>query len=153
MGETPAIAGNQKRKEIRNVHRITSYNVCYTKLLRSFGTLDDGTYGLALRGLRDGEGMPFADATFGPFAVHNIVSEGCYIARVEYHPPRSFDVVFSAPVDPVTAGVAANYEFLPTGRVESADPDPAQPDRVRLLVSEEAHIGALGKEYVLKVLV
>ncbi len=120
-------------------------------LLLSFGTLDDGTYGLALRGLRDGEGMPFADATFGPFAVHNIVSEGCYIARVEYHPPRSFDVVFSAPVDPVTAGVAANYEFLPTGRVESADPDPAQPDRVRLLVSEEAHIGALGKEYVLKV--
>jgi subtilisin family serine protease len=120
-------------------------------LLLSFGTLDDGSYGLALRGLRDGEGIPFAETTFGPIEVRNTASESCYISRVDYHPPRSFDVWFSAPVDPVTAGDPANYSFLPEGRVESAEPDAAQPGLVRIVVSADARIGALGKEYVLKV--
>lgn len=120
-------------------------------LLLSFGTLADGSYGLALRALRDGEGIPFADASFGPFTVSNPTHEECYIARVEYHPPRSFDVWFSAPVDPVTAGLAGNYEFLPSGKVESAVPDASQPELVRIIVSEDARIGAIGKEYVLKV--
>lgn len=120
-------------------------------LLLSFGTLEDGTYGLALRALRDAEGVPFAETTVGPIDVRNAVSEQCYIARVEYRPPSGFDVWFSAPVDPATAGVAANYEFLPSGRIERAEPDAAQPALVRLTVSADARIGALGKEYVLKV--
>ncbi|MBR9976701.1 MAG: S8 family serine peptidase [Bacteroidetes bacterium] len=122
----------------------------YTLLL-SFGSLNDGDYGLSLSGLRDGEGIPFADATYGPFEVRNTVRDECYIARVEYHPPRSFDVWFSAPVDATTAGNPAHYEFLPDGTVETAEPDPGQPALVRITVSDDARIGALGREYVLKV--
>ncbi|MBR9974317.1 MAG: S8 family serine peptidase, partial [Bacteroidetes bacterium] len=120
-------------------------------LLLSFGALEDGTYGLALRGLRDGEGVPFAETTVGPFDVRNLTSGECYVARVEYHPPHGFDVWFSGPMDPATTGVATNYEFQPTGSVERAEPDSDDPTRVRLTVSADARIGALGREYVLKV--
>lgn len=120
-------------------------------LLLSFGMIEAGMHGLAVRGLRDGEGVPFADATVGPFEVRLPVTEECYIARVEYLPPSSFEVTFSAPVDPVTAAVAANYTFLPSGTVERADADPADPTRVRLTLGADARIGARGKEYVLTV--
>ncbi|MDX9758619.1 MAG: S8 family serine peptidase [Bacteroidota bacterium] len=120
-------------------------------LLLSFGAIAPGKHGIAVRGLRDGEGVPFADATVGPFEVHASASEECYIARVDYLPPSSFAVVFSAPVDPVTAAVATNYAFLPSGTVERAEPDPADPARVLLTLGADARIGARGKEYVLTV--
>ena len=54
-------------------------------------------------------------------------------------------------MDPATTGVAANYEFQPAGSVERAEPDAADPSRVRLTVGDDARIGARGEEYVLKV--
>jgi len=75
----------------------------------------------------------------------------CYVDRVEYIPPRTFDVWFSAPVEPVSAGTASNYTFQPAGSVAEAVPDPAEPRRVRIRVSEGTPVGALGKEYVLQV--
>jgi subtilisin family serine protease len=122
----------------------------YTLLL-SFGALADGSYGLVVQGLRDGEGIPFRDETHGPVEVRNPAREECYIARVDFHPPRSFDVWFSAAVDDSTARIPEHYEFLPEGRVETAVPDPVQPELVRITVSGDARIGALGREYVLKV--
>jgi len=120
-------------------------------LLLSFGALEDGRYGLDVRGLRDAEGIPFADRSHGPFDVVNPVLNECYVERVEYRPPRSFDVWFNQPVDPVTAAVPGNYEFQPVGFAQSAAVDPADARHVTLEIAEGNAIGALGREYVLKV--
>lgn len=120
-------------------------------LLLSFGTLREGQYGLQLVGLRDGEGVPFADEQYGPIEVREQVDNSCYIERVEYLPPRSFAVYFSAAMDPVSAAVAENYVFSPAGKVLRAVPDPADARVVRIEVAADAPIGALGREYVLAV--
>ncbi len=120
-------------------------------LLLSFGTLDDGRYGINLLGLRDGEGIPFEDITVGPVDVVTPGVNACYIERVEFLPPRSFRVLFSAPVDAVSASIAGNYEFSPAGYASLAVPDPADARAVLLEVAGDLPIGALGKEYVLKV--
>ncbi|MBN1447018.1 MAG: S8 family serine peptidase [Bacteroidetes bacterium] len=120
-------------------------------LLLSFGTLDDGQYGVTLSGLRDGEGIPFADRTYGPVDVRTIVPNECYIERVDFFPPREFDVWFSASVEAESAGLAGNYTFLPAGTVVEAVPDAEERRKVRIRISDDTPIGALGKEYVLKV--
>lgn len=120
-------------------------------LLLSFGTLADGRYGLDVRGLRDAEGIPFADRSYGPIEVVNPVLHPCYIERVEYRPPRSFDVWFNQPVDIATGSVAGNYEFQPVGYAQSAVVDPADGRHVMLEIAEGSAIGALGREYVLVV--
>ncbi|MCB2206371.1 S8 family serine peptidase [bacterium] len=120
-------------------------------LLLSFGALEDGQYGLTLRGLRDEEGIPFEDRSYGPIDVQNAVLSECFIERVEYHPPRSFVVVFNQPVQLPGAEVAANYELQPAGFAQSAVLDSQDPTRVRIEMPEGTPIGALGKEYVLKV--
>ncbi|MDT8324401.1 MAG: FG-GAP-like repeat-containing protein, partial [Bacteroidota bacterium] len=120
-------------------------------LLLSFGSLADGRYGLEIRGLRDAEGIPFVDGGHGPFDVVNPVLNECYIARVDYRPPRSFDVWFNQEVDPATAAVADNYEFQPVGFAQSAEIDVSDARHVTLQIGEGNAIGALGREYVLKV--
>ncbi|MCZ7555238.1 MAG: S8 family serine peptidase [Bacteroidia bacterium] len=120
-------------------------------LLLSFGTLNDGSYGLYVTGLRDGEGIPFDDALLGPIEVRTPVINACYIERVEFLPPRSFRVTFSAPVESASASAAENYVFEPGGVAETAEPDPENPRVVLLAVRGDMPIGALGKEYVLSV--
>ncbi len=120
-------------------------------LLLTFRALPDGQYGLQLAGLRDGEGVPFEDALIGPIEVSTPVVNACYIERVDFLPPRSFRVIFSAAVDPLTAAVAVNYEFQPGGFASSAVPDAADARAVTLEIAGGMPIGALGKEYVLKV--
>jgi subtilisin family serine protease len=120
-------------------------------LLLSFGSLEDGRYGLELAGLRDEEGIPFANRSYGPLDVVNPVLNECYVERVDYRPPRSFDVWFNQPVDPVSGAIAANYEFQPVGFAASARMDESDARHVLLDMADGATIGALGKEYVLKV--
>ncbi|PLX30572.1 MAG: hypothetical protein C0600_08030 [Ignavibacteria bacterium] len=120
-------------------------------ILLSFGSLADGDYGLQLTELRDGEGIPFGISSYGPFSVVNTVQNECYIERVEYRPPRTFDVWFNAPVEAVTAQNAAHYEFQPVGYAIAAQLDEADPRHVVVELAEGATIGALGKEYVLRV--
>jgi len=120
-------------------------------LLLSFGTLEDGDYGLTVEGLRDGEGIPFARRSYGPVEVRAPVINECYIERVEYIPPRRFDVWFSAAVEAASAGTAANYTFLPAGTVAEARPDSEEPRRVSIFITDDTPVGALGQEYVLQV--
>lgn len=120
-------------------------------LLLSFGALEDGEYGLAVEGLRDGEGIPFARRSYGPFMVRTPVINECYIERVEYIPPRRFDVWFSAAIETSSAGTASNYTFLPAGAVAEARPDSEEPRRVSIFITDDTPVGALGQEYVLQV--
>jgi subtilisin family serine protease len=120
-------------------------------LLLSFGALSDGSYGLFISGLRDGEGIPFEDVLIGPIDVLTPVVNACYIERVEFLPPQSFRVTFSSPVESMSASLPANYTFEPGGSANSAEPDPADPRVVLLSVHGDMPIGALGREYVLSV--
>lgn len=120
-------------------------------VLLSFGSLNDGDYGLQLTGLHDGEGIPFGNRSYGPFPVVNTVQNDCYIERVDYRPPRTFDVWFNSPVEKTTAENPAHYEFQPVGYAAAAQLDAADARHVVVELAEGATIGALGKEYVLRV--
>jgi subtilisin family serine protease len=120
-------------------------------LLLSFGELADGSYGLEVRGLRTGEGIPFEDQLLGPINVSNPVVNECFIERVDYTPPRTLRVRFSSPVDAVSASQPGNYEIQPVGFASTATPDADDAHVVLLDVTGDRPIGALGREYVLKV--
>jgi hypothetical protein len=120
-------------------------------LLLSYSGLTDPQYGLRIRGLRDGEGIPFLDLDIFPIIVKEPEAPRCYIERVTFVPPRSFDVLFSGAVDPATASTGSNYTITPLGSAATATVDAANPALVHITLGAGAPIGAIGREYVLKV--
>ncbi|MBL0174241.1 MAG: T9SS type A sorting domain-containing protein [Ignavibacteria bacterium] len=120
-------------------------------LLLSFGALVDGSDALRVRNLRDAEGLPFDEQVFAPFEVLNTRRAECFIERVDYVPPRGFDVLFSLPVEKATAEVATNYVFQPLGAAASASVDAQNARLVHVQAASSSPIGAIGKEYVLAV--
>lgn len=120
-------------------------------LLLSFKELSDGPHGLRLIDLRDAEGIPFDPNALASVDVQNIVENDCYVERVEYIPPRSFSIYFNTPVEKATAEQAMHYVFTPLGTAVTAMRDEQNTKRVTVDLAAGTPIGAIGKEYVLKV--
>ncbi len=76
---------------------------------------------IAWSGLRDAEGTPIADSVV---AIDPAVAPGnqFYLASWTLRPPRSVDVLFSAPVTTASATSPANYTVSPFGQVDSVEP-------------------------------
>lgn len=120
------------------------------RILLSFASIVDGTYEIITQELRDAEGIPFDPTSQPPFDVVNTVEQLFFILRVEYK-PGEITVYFNRAVDPVSAENIANYSFMPGGKIRSAVVDEKDKSSVHLLLAPEQPIGALGKEYTLKV--
>jgi len=120
-------------------------------LLLSYASIADGIHGIRVTGLRDSEGIPFDEETFAVFEVLNHGDVPCHVEMVEFHPPDGFWVYFSRALDSATSSEPRNYEFQPGGFAAAASPDPADPRRVRVTPPGGMPIGALGREYILKV--
>jgi len=120
-------------------------------LLLSFTALSDGTHGLTVNQLRDAEGIPFDERMGVTIDVLKMQETECFIRRVSFLPPRSFDVHFNLPVEKLSAENAMNYDFQPIGTASKAVLDSEDQHIVHLELGRGTAIGAIGKEYVLKV--
>ncbi|MAT38685.1 MAG: hypothetical protein CL946_03680 [Ectothiorhodospiraceae bacterium] len=119
--------------------------------LLSFPALSEGEARITVPGLRDGEGILFANETQASVQIRNVVDNELYIVRVEYVGGRTICVYFNVPVDKATAEDITNYHFRPNGQIISAVRDPENPRKVCLTIGEGIAIGAVGKEYTLQV--
>ena len=121
------------------------------RLLLSFNLIADGSHGIRVRKLRDAEGIPFDEEVFASFNVRNDAPPACFIRTVEFLPPDGFAVWFSGALDSTSAIIPGNYLFEPQGNAVSARFDRSVPDRVELRIQSSIPLGALGREYLLKV--
>ncbi len=120
-------------------------------IILTFERVADGNASISSSGLRDGEGVPFPDGQEVSFVVANIKDNEFYITRVEYMGGQRFCVYFNIPVQSASASNPLNYRIEPVGVAFSAVVDPSDPRKVCISLEGALPIGALGKEYVLKV--
>ncbi len=123
----------------------------YSYLISFKQNLPAGEQKIIVNNLKDFYSSPIEKDTLTFTVVAQPEVETLYISSFEIINSYKIKLVFNLPVDAVTAENEMNYSFEPDNKVSTATVDPNDFKIVYLDLTNQKPVGAIGREYVLRI--
>lgn len=123
----------------------------YSYLLSYNAYLSSGEQKIIIKDIKDAYNSPVADDTLTFAVVPIATTDEFYVSAFQIIDAYKIKITFNLPVDSSSALNVNNYNFKPENKVSSVTIDNSDPKTVYLDLKGNKPVGAIGREYVLKI--